>query len=283
MAPWVPAFTSSITRESDHLKFIYFSFANIDANGLPHVRNVVFRNFLFDDKSTNVLVFVTDGRMQKFNQLLNNDKFEACFYFHHSRRQFRFNGFAKIIDLKNQIYPNVAVLSHDNIKLDSKSNNKNIHKNAINNNNINNNNNNNNNNNSDSDINKNTIKNDNIDSKINPPFVYLLYSPSVPSVPPTIDEWKKEHLQRWENLSLKLKSSFNKPFPRSSLTNEKRKLLDSISRGVDGNDINDGYNDNFKVICLFINEVDYLNEENERRVIYTRLNFDQWQEEEVCP
>ncbi|RCK66490.1 hypothetical protein Cantr_02198 [Candida viswanathii] len=76
-----------------------FQLATIDTNsGYPSNRTVVFRGWLFDNIDTSVITFTTDKRMQKYQELLKNDKFEAVFYFPHLKKQFRLRGRAQIID-----------------------------------------------------------------------------------------------------------------------------------------------------------------------------------------
>ncbi|EMG47693.1 hypothetical protein SBY92_004621 [Candida maltosa Xu316] len=87
----------SITNNSP--PYVAFQLATIDAtSGYPSNRTVVFRGWLFDNIDTSVITFTTDKRMQKYRELLKNDKFEAVFYFSHIKKQFRLRGRAQIID-----------------------------------------------------------------------------------------------------------------------------------------------------------------------------------------
>jgi pyridoxamine 5'-phosphate oxidase len=70
-----------------------FSFATVDKS-IPRVRTCVARSWLFNDRTTEVLLFTTDRRMAKFAQLEQDPQFEACFYFQKAGRQFRLAGSA---------------------------------------------------------------------------------------------------------------------------------------------------------------------------------------------
>ena len=79
MASWVPIFRNTIegelTLNEKNPPFVSFQLATVDAQGVPHVRTMVYRGFLFNDKTTNVLTFVTDKRMNKYEEL------KPCFIF----------------------------------------------------------------------------------------------------------------------------------------------------------------------------------------------------------
>lgn len=85
MAPWVPMFTQSCKNAKQ--AFIPFQFAtvaeSVDGIPLPKCRTVVFRDFLFDERKTNVLTFNTDLRSNKVEESFPNGNgtclFEACF------------------------------------------------------------------------------------------------------------------------------------------------------------------------------------------------------------
>lgn len=76
---WVPAVEAGLTQSP---KPHTFSFATVTKTGLPRVRTCVVRGWLFDDKTTGVLLFTTDARSQKTIELdATGGIFEACFYF----------------------------------------------------------------------------------------------------------------------------------------------------------------------------------------------------------
>lgn len=88
-----------LSKTDNNPPFTTFQLATIDSKtGYPSNRTVVYRGWLFDNIETSVITFTTDKRMQKYNELLQNDKFEAVFYFGHLKKQFRLRGRAQIID-----------------------------------------------------------------------------------------------------------------------------------------------------------------------------------------
>ncbi|ODQ56918.1 hypothetical protein WICANDRAFT_98156 [Wickerhamomyces anomalus NRRL Y-366-8] len=108
------------------------------------------------------------------------------------------------------------------------------------------------------------------------------HNTSAPSNP-SPQEWESELKGKWEDLSRNLKSSFRKPEPGSIITPEKQKLLDSISRGVDGSHEVDGAK-NFALVLLLADKVDYANlNGHQSRYVYSRYDDDQWDETEICP
>lgn len=108
IAPWIPAFKNGLATENK--SFVTFSFATIDSKRLiPRVRTCVYRGFLFDDESTNSIIFTTDNRSSKFDELLHNNNVEAVFYLNKSNKQFRFSGSAKLINPSSGVFPNVIL------------------------------------------------------------------------------------------------------------------------------------------------------------------------------
>lgn len=307
MAPWIPTFKSAteaeLTANENDPPFITFQFATVDAEGFPHVRTLVYRGFLFEDRNSNVLTCVTDKRTNKYKELLVNDKFEAVFYFPKIRKQFRFRGVARIIDNKHtpvidlsSIQPRVII--QNNLLNGSDSD-------------------------SDSDDDEDgdgnggleiraasttTSLNSNEDETTcqMSPISHSLLSPSLLSqiqqkkssdnlsytnlhdlshidyYPPTSQEWEAEHKRLWFNLSKALKKSFRKPTPTTPINDENQKLIDSIHRGVDGKKDEDGLK-NFAAIGLFIDYVDLYEIDKDRRYIYVKDSTQLWSEDEVCP
>lgn len=242
MAPWVPAFTNAVTRQLETASFITFSFATVDSNGAPKVRTCVYRGFIFNDKKTNVITFTTDIRMEKFEHLKTNPKFEACFWFPATNEQFRVSGDAKLLTMNN-----TTTFNHElgNYPL----------------------------------ISPNVIKQYSSSLDLSNTEHHNTSAPSNPSP----QEWESELKGKWEDLSRNLKSSFRKPEPGSIITPEKQKLLDSISRGVDGSHEVDGAK-NFALVLLLADKVDYANlNGHQSRYVYSRYDDDQWDETEICP
>lgn len=67
-------------KTNNNPPFTTFQLATIDTKtGYPSNRTVVFRGWLFDNIETSVITFTTDKRMQKYQEILQNDKFEVVF------------------------------------------------------------------------------------------------------------------------------------------------------------------------------------------------------------
>lgn len=295
LALWNPSFTSAMQTELEtgDSQFTTFNFANVDSNNYPSTRTCILRGFLFDQEKTNILLFTTDKRSSKYRDLLLNPRFDACFYFSKLRKQFRFKGVVRMIsdDL-------VPIISHDN---DNNDNNDINEKRSD----------------SDTSIIDNELQSligqylslSNTEKSIYEPLHYKLYSQkfiksfedssislselgnkmnknnNLISKIPTAQEWEDERLRVWNALSRSMKKSFKKPLPGSPLTEENRKLLDAINRGVDGNNSSTGY-ENFVVICMFVDLVDEVvlgGSGYDRRYLYRRTHNGLWKEQEVCP
>lgn len=78
------------------------------------------------------------------------------------------------------------------------------------------------------------------------------------------------------------KASFRRPSPGSTLSQSNAQLIDAISRGVDGSHDERGL-ENFAVMVMFVNNVDCLVDRLNRRSHFSRVNVDEWSEQEVCP
>ncbi|KAF5212592.1 hypothetical protein E0198_000088 [Clavispora lusitaniae] len=302
MAPWIPCFTSAIEGElaaKDHKPpFTSFQFASVDTDGFPHNRTVVFRGFLFDNKSNNVLTFCTDKRMGKYEELLHNDKFEAVFYFEKVKKQFRFRGRAKIIDDNHSPNLDLTVIQPKHIIASSMNSEDSSDEDED----------------SESELritvaSSRSSASPSEDHDVSPqqrPIHFPIISPSLLSniqqensaisfsypnlhelsgidfKPPTKEEWDGEIARVWNSLSKGLKSSFRRPAPMSPVTDENHNLMDKISRGVDGKKEESGMK-NFAVVAMFIDQVDYYEMEKERRYIYVKDDTHLWSEQEVCP
>lgn len=289
MASWVPIFKNYIGNELQSEKFITFLLSTIGTDGFPKNRTVVYRGFLFDDECTNTITCTTDKRMSKYNELQHNDKFEAVFYLPISRRQFRFKGHARVID--NDIKPvinlhsfrprNVGVVDSDNeseyegVEIRTKSNVQTGNK---------------------LPEETNYLKKPLDFNLVSPELTKLLsydHNSSYTNVtellaneefalqPPKDEEFQTELKRQWDSMSKGMKKSFRKPIPGSKMTGETQKHIDSIKRGVDGKKDEDGFK-NFAVVALFIERVDYFDNENDRRIIFEKVQDDMWSEYEVC-
>lgn len=307
MAPWVPTFSAALESElsaKDYSPpFTTFLFATVDKNGYPHNRTLVYRGYLFENKSINVLTFSTDKRAGKYKELINNDKFEAVFYFENTRKQFRFRGKARIIDEKHAPTFDLSTIQPDHVMLDS------LHSQA---------------NSSASDesneeydslefsvVSKSSLEAvvASTNAHLSPqdiPLNYPIISPrllkqiqtesSSVSIsftnlheltvtefcPPSREEWNTELERCWQSLSKPLRLSFRGPEPKLLMDGENHNLIDKISRGVDGKKEGSGLK-NFALVALFIEYTDYYDMEKNRRYIYEKDKNHLWSENEVCP
>lgn len=335
MAPWIPSFNQTIESElnatGNKPPFTSFQFATVDSNGFPHNRTLIFRGFLFNDKSNNIITFTTDKRMEKYQELINNDKFEAVFYFGRMKKQFRFRGRARIIDDTyrptidlSSIQPKNLIENMSNSsssdedegeELDEDEKEKEEEKEEeeeeeeeeqhlsmkV----------------SSSSSGSSSFRDSmspflNINNEINQScqsvsISYPIISPTLASkiqqdtsslnisytnlhdmsnleyLPPSTYEWDQELKRQWYTLLKNLRSSFRKPSPKTRLNNENQKIIDKISRGVDGNKEEAGFK-NFSIVGLFIDYVDLVELDKDRRYIYKKdAQSHLWSEEEVCP
>lgn len=304
MAQWVPTFRQCIESELSLTEssppFTSFQFATIDRQtGYPKNRTLVYRGFLFGDKTSNVLTFTTDKRMSKYRELLEDDKFEAVFYFARTKKQFRFRGRARLLD---DVYRPVIDLSLIQPKQIIENNHKQTLKRDKQ---------------LDSDFESESDDDADIHIHHEPvshhklvqlvqlvPISASLCSPSLMSQmkrnkpdlsytnlhdlsdfdyqPPTSQEWDQELDRQWGQMSKNLKKAYRRPAPLSPMTDENHKLIDSIARGVDGKKDEYGRK-NFAVVAMFVDQVDLYEVEKDRRCIYVKDSFQQWSEDEVCP
>lgn len=318
LALWSPSFTSALQTELEtgDNSFTLFNFSNVDANNYPSTRTCVSRGFLFNNEKSNVLVFTTDKRSSKYNDLLLNPRFDACYYFGKMRKQFRFKGTVRMIS--DDLTPNVIYIPKDeNEEGSSEEEPLGMNENEV----------------SCHSCSKKVetigfhqpeenqslvsqylskIHDNEKKFKISEPLHYKLFSPSYLgtmkdsavslaelgqrltlqesdnkpiSRTPTKEEWQAERLRVWNSLSRSMKTSYKKPTPGSPLTEENRKLLDAINRGVDGNNSSSGY-ENFVVVCMFVELVDEVvlgGSGYDHRYLYRLTSNDTWKEYEVCP
>ncbi|KAI5965018.1 hypothetical protein KGF57_000811 [Candida theae] len=273
-APWVPILNNCVSNElaaTDNMPpFTTFQLATIDSKtGYPSNRTLIYRGWLFNNKSSNVITFTTDKRMDKYEELLENDKVEAVFWFGHIRKQIRFRGKVRILDSDH--YPSID-LNHINsgevtpIELDSHKDGAvpRVQKQPV----------------QTSLLSPSLTERDNNSSSN---LQEDLLTADNPYAPPSTEEWQQELDRQWNALSKALKTTFRKPEPKSLLTEEKAKLISKIQRGVDGKKEEDGYK-NFAVGSIFVNQVDYYEQDKDKRFVY-ELDEEShtWTEMEVCP
>lgn len=266
ISPWVPLIREAgLTRSAS--KFIPFTFCTVSRDNRPKARTCVFRGWLFDDPSTGVLEFTTDIRMNKVDDLQNSDLFESVFYFPDTRMQFRISGFCQMIS--SNTFPSLIsrsplspIGSPRSSTFNGPSSGSSTNENS----------------NSNSDASLYPICSP---SKSEDELKNLAKSGQFPS--PTEQEWTTEYDRLWDALSSNMKSTFKKPPPGTTLNEESRKAIDSISRGADGLSENEGKS-NFVVMLMFPNSVDMVNlHDGGQRSLFDRVNYDEWTEEEVCP
>lgn len=302
MAPWVPTFTSALEAEAaardNKPPFTVFYLATVDKDGFPKNRTLVHRGSLFNNPSNNVMIFCTDKRMDKYSELLANDKFEAVYYFEKIRKQFRFKGRARIIDLEHQpvidsasIPPRNIISSVENLSDEGSEDEDEGDKPLL--------------------LSVESSQeipqmNGQVQSPQLVPLNYPLVSPAVghhianeqqnlgisyqnlqdlsdsKDLLPSKEDWDAELLRVWNDLSKGLKLSFRKPEPKLILDEEKQNSIDKISRGVDGKGEDSGLK-NFAVVAMFVESVDYYEMEKDRRYIYEKDDTHVWKEHEVCP
>lgn len=323
MAPWVPTFASALESElaakDNSPPFTLFTLATVDKDGYPHNRTLVYRGFLFDNQSNNVLTFCTDKRMKKYDELRNNDKIEAVFYFEKIKKQFRFRGRARLIDENHypeldlaKIQPKHLIETSMN-SLDNSSDEESDHELHM------------------TVTPKREAERKDIEqvktgkeegagatgkqtekclcnepsSPQSSPLAYPIVSPTLLQklqsenshnisysnlaelsnlelVPPTKEEWDGEIERVWLLLSKGLKSSYRRPAPLLPMDDENQNMIDKISRGVDGKKEESGKK-NFAVVGMFIDHVDYYELEKDRRYLYDKDDTYVWSEMEVCP
>lgn len=257
MPPWAPQLEACLKTITGPP---IMSFCTISRDGMPKARSVVFRSWLFEDKSTGVIMFSTDKRMGKIDDLTSNDgRFEANMYFPEEMIQFRFSGFAQLLSPERPL-PTLASSIAPSIPLGTPP----------------------------------TRSNSSTPSPsgANTPTTsfYPVFTPSFHSEgnyetefpPPSKDEWMKEYERMWDQSPTHIKQSFKKPPPGRLLTPENQHRLDAISRGVDGSSDESG-KENFVVVLMFLNTVDQLSLSSDRRALFTRKKYDEWIEEDICP
>lgn len=279
LAPWVPMFTQSC--KNSRQAFIPFQFStvaeSIDGRAVPKCRTVVFRDFLFNQKQNNVLTFNTDLRSTKIEESFHAGHdtclFEACFYFNETWEQYRFTGECFLVSRKDNAMASKETLlrygvmnpeihehrgSNESVSFENRP---------------------------ESPMRPGTDPHDNHHDDGEEVEESVPTETSLPSN----EQWRKEITRQWETLSRSTKSVYKKPAPGQLLTDDMKAKIDKIERGVDGSKPDSGL-DNFAIICMCIDKVDYLNLKGGRggaRWICERIidetGFETWEEQEVCP
>jgi pyridoxamine 5'-phosphate oxidase len=282
LPPWAPLIDTCL-KAAEHLPT--FTLCTVSPTNLPHARTCVSRGWLFNSRSSGVLVFTTDKRMTKVQDLQNSDAFEACFYFPKNRIQFRLSGFCQI--LSTELTPSLCSSLPLSLPLQPPSRASSV---------------------SSSGSAGSSPPSTAVESPRTVPFSPFLggtcspeqdYPPSyfpviTPSYDPSMEydceypsptqlEWKNEYERLWTAMSPRMKSSFRVPNPRTLMSDENRKTLDSIARGVDGSADHEG-KENFLVVLMLVNSVDMVVDKGVgERTLFTRVHLDEWKEQELCP
>ncbi|APB33355.1 pyridoxamine 5'-phosphate oxidase-like protein [Gloeomargarita lithophora Alchichica-D10] len=109
LAPWRTPLARALHRNRSLPHSRYAQLATVDPQGCPHNRSIVFRGFPAD---TNTLEFITDQRSEKVSQIYQNPWGELCWYFPHTREQFRLAGELQIIDNSSTESPTQTARQH---------------------------------------------------------------------------------------------------------------------------------------------------------------------------
>jgi PPOX class probable FMN-dependent enzyme len=86
---WRDALKTALKRNRREAHNRYLQLATVRADGTPAVRSLVFRGF---DEGTASLYMVTDARSAKVDEIHHAASGELCWYFTHTREQFRLRG-----------------------------------------------------------------------------------------------------------------------------------------------------------------------------------------------
>lgn len=105
LAPWRSAIARALHRNRSLPFARYLQLATVRSDGAPANRTVVFRGFLDDSDQ---LQFVTDARSEKATQIEHHPWGEVCWYFPHTREQFRITG---SLILVTEAYPDPGMQS----------------------------------------------------------------------------------------------------------------------------------------------------------------------------
>ncbi|MGB3136917.1 MAG: Npun_F5749 family FMN-dependent PPOX-type flavoprotein [Nodosilinea sp.] len=100
LAPWRSPLARALHRNRSRPYSRYFQLATVTAEGRPANRTVVFRDVL---PNTNTLTVVTDQRSAKVANIAAYPWAEACWYFTHTREQFRLAGPAQVVTAADSI------------------------------------------------------------------------------------------------------------------------------------------------------------------------------------
>lgn len=92
---WRQSLAGSLHKNRSIPQAKFFQVANVDINGLPKNRTVVFRGF---GQGNNNLLAISDRRSEKYTQWQQRAFAEICWYFDVSREQYRISCEVMLID-----------------------------------------------------------------------------------------------------------------------------------------------------------------------------------------
>lgn len=92
VAPWRQLLLASLQRTKDIPESRYFQLASVDNTGAPRCRTLVFRELHQD----NEIIIISDTRTEKFTEFSSNPRGQICWYFAHTREQYRFDVTAQV-------------------------------------------------------------------------------------------------------------------------------------------------------------------------------------------
>lgn len=87
--PWIAALRQALKRNRRDAHNRYLQLATVRPDGTPAVRTLVFRGLC---EASMRLDMVTDGRSEKIVDIGSAARGEICWYFSHTREQFRLRG-----------------------------------------------------------------------------------------------------------------------------------------------------------------------------------------------
>lgn len=94
LAPWRSPLSRALHRNRAQAFCRFLQLATVRPDGTPANRTVVFRGFA---PKGNQLMFISDRRSEKTDQIGHNPNAEACWYFTKTREQFRISGQLQVV------------------------------------------------------------------------------------------------------------------------------------------------------------------------------------------
>lgn len=95
---WRHVLSADLAAHAQHPAASFVQLATLDADGFPANRTLTFRRF----GQAGELVFTTDLRSQKCEQIAHDTKAEACWYFADARVQWRLRGRVSVAGVRSR-------------------------------------------------------------------------------------------------------------------------------------------------------------------------------------